>query len=74
MEVDESSEFEFSNSKDKYVFYLRINSFKPLDTNPDSFNKNNFIKPIFVPIPMKYILIEEESNHQCNKKRKMNDY
>jgi hypothetical protein len=73
MDIVNNEEFEFSNSKDKFVYYMRINSFKPLDNNPDSFNKNNFTKPIFVPIPMKYVIIDEQNEYPCIKKRKINN-
>lgn len=74
MEIDDNSQFEFSNPKDKYVFYLRFNSFKPLDTNPDCINQKKNNKTIFVPVPLRYILLEKDFDHPYNKKRKINNY
>ncbi len=71
MECYDSLGDNFMNSKEKYVFYLRLNSFKPLD-NDANISMANFTKPIYVPVALKFISDKyENDNEQISKKRRL---
>lgn len=58
-------EIYFNSPKDKYIYYIKINSFKPI--HKTNININNMKSTIYIPIPQKKII------NSITKKQKINN-